>query len=180
MNWIDIRVRKPTKADADKFCRVLVAFGDESIGVHDWGWIATKSTSCIAWMPLSDLPKFVPIPDPPEGYRFKQVGDERTSDALRWSLVCEAWMRVSEFGEFTPGEIYAVPIAPPKPQYRPFSIAAEWLPHKDRDVVNADKQFQRWMTYTNFCIRFPSGLYTWEHAFKVLKFADGTPFGLPV
>ena len=179
MNWIDIRVRKPTKADADKFCRVLVAFGDESIGVHDWGWIATKSTSCIAWMPLSDLPKFVPIHDPPEGYRFKQEGDECDGRALRWSADWKAWICVSEAGEFTPSEIYTVPIDPPKPQYRPFANAAEFEPYESKRW--------RYKNDLNSTVRMPKGYSDcghygdkWDDSFIRKEFTDGTPFGLPV
>jgi hypothetical protein len=226
MNWIDIRVRKPTRADSDNDGRVVQLMRDGSFGSFHWSSLA----GCVAWLDIGSLPKFTPIPDPPEGYRWidKERDKPKRQDDLYWSEPAKSWKECGVgFDWFCPDDAYARRIDPPKPtppegyelagegdgrdrlywsvadntwkpigfdesgvwrsgnikavpQYRPFGIAAEWLPHKDRDVVNADKQFQRWMTYTDFCIRFPSRLYTWEEAFKVFKFADGTPFGIKV
>jgi hypothetical protein len=59
--WIDIRVRKPTEADADKEWqegKVLQLLDDNSVGLYAWG----DRYRAVAWMPI---PEFKPLPDPP-------------------------------------------------------------------------------------------------------------------
>jgi hypothetical protein len=233
MNWIDIRFQKPKQADADSGRRVICLLENGDTTLQFWDKVFVGQTSAIAWLDPKTLPKFEPIPEPPEGYRWRQNHDEFTAEAMVW-IDGRQWVKTGARNDYCDGFIYAVPLEPPKSaigkgyrsadyrdkdrtdveywdslsqrwkqrhaikvgyhfdpslsyrvpadppksQYRPFAGVDEWLPYKDREVVNSEQQYQRWLTYTKFAVRFPSGTYSWEEAFKVFKFADGTPFGV--
>lgn len=73
MNWIDIRVRKPTRDDGDRRGEVIAIRPDGSTSSEDWHSLG----NAIAWMPHSALPKFTPAPDPPKPtYRPFKDGEE--------------------------------------------------------------------------------------------------------
>jgi hypothetical protein len=65
MRWRDIRFEKPTEADGNSSGSVLQLLEGGTVGL--WRWDSLGGMK--AWMPISDLPKFDPIPDPPEGWR---------------------------------------------------------------------------------------------------------------
>jgi hypothetical protein len=181
MNWIDIRVRKPTKADASPLGRVLASFENGEVGTCFWGNLVSGDVCCVAWMPLSDLPKFVPIPDPPEGYRFKQEGDAfDRAVAWYWSISKQQWVKCSDnYGVFFCNDIYAVPVDPPKPRYRPFANAAEFEPYRDKwwryKTDPADRNRRPYdFDDDGHCSE------GWDKSLSLKVFADGTPFGIEV
>jgi hypothetical protein len=62
VRWRDIRFENPTKADADDFGEVLMLHEDQSVAAVQYDF----TLMAVAWMPIFELPKFEPIPDPPE------------------------------------------------------------------------------------------------------------------
>jgi hypothetical protein len=62
MRWRDMRFEKPTEADADGAGKILQLLS--SGVVVRGGWNDLFRT--VAWMPISELPSFDPIPDPPD------------------------------------------------------------------------------------------------------------------
>ena len=178
MNWIDIRVRKPEEKDSFKG-KVWALFDDGSSGCKDWGWVASGDSIAIAWLDPKTLPKFTPIPDPPEGYRFKQEGDVFTKDALVWLDSEGRWAKTVCESNYATCGIYAVPIDPPKPQYRPFANAAEFEPYENRfwrykDDIPTVRRSPQFYSDDGHC---SDG---WDYCFSRKEFSDGTPFGLPV
>jgi hypothetical protein len=178
MRWRDIRFEKPTEADGDDCGQVLQLLSDGSVGSYDYA----NDCDCIAWMPLSELPAFDRIPDPPEGWRFadktKDVDDGRalvlSEDRKRWE---PRTFRGCEWADLS---IYIVPINPPKPpepQYRPFANAAEFEPYRNK-----------WWRHKTSNSKNPPLGYSDTHwggmpfglAFDKYEFEDGSPFGVKV
>lgn len=62
MRWRDIRFEKPTAEDADGNGDVLQLLDNGCIGVYNF----RSLFHTLAWMPLSELPKFERVPDLPE------------------------------------------------------------------------------------------------------------------
>lgn len=179
MNWIDTRVRKP-KEKASLKGKVWVLFEDGFSGDYEWQIVAKCLVSAIAWLDPKTLPKFTPIADPPEGYRWKQGGDERTDKALSWNEWDSSWVPVSPyFCDWQDNTIYAVPIDPPKPKYRPFANAGEFEPFKDRWWRYKSDEVGLQRPPCSFC-ESGYGSFTWSHVFDVYEFAGGMPFGIPV
>jgi hypothetical protein len=136
----------------------------------------------VAWMPLSELRLFDPIPDPPEGWRFVEKGEAFDKRAKFWSKTSGSWLLTGHSDDYSKVYTYIVPIdppAPPEPQYRPFANAAEFEPHKDR--------WWRYKSYDADC-QFPpmffsdAGHHTqdWLKSFENKVFSDGSPFGVRV
>lgn len=74
-------------------------------------------------------------------------------------------------------------IEPPKPKYRPFVNAVEFMNHPlANDWINAGGEyFEKVTTCTNSGITFDDcELYSYQRALHELKFSDGTPFGVEV
>ncbi len=74
----------------------------------------------------------------------------------------------------------------PKPKYRPFNSAEEFEPHRDRWVIGKDKASTVCATvhhYSDSHVSFALGTeirnIEWKYAFDVLRFDDGTLFGVP-
>jgi hypothetical protein len=176
MRWRDIRFELPTKADADEFGMVLGLYGDGSKRTCYMG--CTKTL--VAWAPISELPAFDPIPDPPEGWRFVQDGEA-------FDFRCQVWdASVNQYRPrnyprlpLTPGNTYIVPIDPPAPQYRPFANAAEFEPHKNcwwrYKSMGDDEQVPPALFNDKI-----HGTQYWADAFTNKEFADGTPFGVRI
>jgi hypothetical protein len=171
MNWIDIRIRKPTKADADKFGNVLQLLQCGRAACYWWDCL----TDAVAWMPI---PKFKPI-DPPEGYRLIDIATEPfRKDAMVWELSAAKWFPTSNTCKYSPNSLYCVPIDT-KPKYRPFANAEEFKPYRDKWVkvinnLDIHKSILRPSSYNDFSW----SAWSWEEAFKDLEFDDGTPFGI--
>lgn len=69
-----------------------------------------------------------------------------------------------------------------EPTYRPFENVAEYEKHRDRWLIYKDESLYRSWCYDNQGVFV--GIHTlrfqWKYAFEVLKFDDGTPFGVRV
>jgi len=177
MRWRDIRFEKPTEADADNHGRVLQLLDNGDVGVYH---LESKYRT-IAWMPMSELPAFDRIPDPPEGWRF--VEKEKDKKRLPYKYVKK---RSNEWQDGdSPGipwerdTVYAVPIDPPSPQYRPFANSAEFEPYELKFWRYKDdcKDLRRKpCSYSNDG-HFGDG---WSRSFDSKVFSDGSPFGVKV
>jgi hypothetical protein len=134
----------------------------------------------VAWMPISELPKFDPIPDPPEGWRFVAKGEAFDERAKRWSNIENMWCATMQRGRYDPDLAYIVPIDPPKPpepQYRPFANAAEFTSYRERWIVNpASGVHRRVEMYGDDGAMGMS----WDGLFRNRTFDDGSPFGVKV
>jgi hypothetical protein len=119
MRWRDIRFEKPTEADSDGNSRILQRLTNGS--VVSWFW--DNHADCIAWMPISEIPAFDPIPDPPEGWRFVAKGEAFDPRAKFWSKTSGSWLLTGHSGDYSKVYTYIVPIDPPEPQYRPYNAA---------------------------------------------------------
>jgi len=180
MRWRDIRFEKPTEADADElFSEVAFIRADgikcvrnfQSFDVDDY----------VAWMPLSELPAFDRIPDPPEGWRFVEKGEAFDKRAKYWGL-SNHWVETLQEDGYAKELVYIVPIdppEPPKPQYRPFANAAEFEPYALR--------FWRFKDDCKDSRRAPSSYSNeghfgdgWSRSFDNKVFSDGSPFGVKV
>jgi hypothetical protein len=184
MNWIDIRVRKPTQKDAESSGRVICLLENGDTTLQFWDKVFIGQTSAVAWLDPKTLPKFTPIPDPPEGYRWKQDGDEFDKRAMVWCPQDSVWAPTICNYAYVSTETYTVPIDPPKPQYRRFENAAEFEPFADRWVRCKPEKCETyricayndqlfWMGTAVKGVSFEAGL-------RDYCFSDGTPFGLPV
>lgn len=177
MSWIDLKVRKPTEADADENNEVLWQYGENIRQTWHWDY---ELRDAVAWMPI---PEFTPIPDPPDGYEFLEDYDAAPHpDAMHWNDRKESWeIRAYPSDAYNRAEtnIYAVPVKPPAPQYRPFANAEEFRPFRDRWwKKKIDDRVYPPESYTEKGLGFAG--CDWQHAFDALEFDDGTPFGLPI
>jgi hypothetical protein len=178
MRWRDIRFEQPTEADADSLGRVLILHKNGYLGLVDY-----ESTSAsIAWMPLSELPAFDRVPDPPEGWRFVQAGEAFDNRAKYWNLVIESYCDTLRHKLYQANYVYIVPIDPPKPpepQYRPFANAAEFEPHENkRWRYKCDSESTKRLS-----VAYDDEEHhgkAWAAAFRDKVFADGSPFGVRV
>jgi len=174
MRWRDVRFDKPTAADG----RVLIKLKDGTEGF----WHYNNSCEIVAWMPTSELPAFDRIPDPPDGWRFRQEGEAFDRRAQHWNCSRKQWVTTVNLDGYSRDGIYIVPIdppPPPEPQYRPFANAAEFEPHRER-----------WWRYKNEIAsrlrpasaydHFGVGTESWNQCFAGRLFADGTPFGVRI
>jgi hypothetical protein len=182
MRWRDIRFEKPTKADADKDGMVLQLLSTGN--VCRWYW--TPLGSCVAWMPLSELPAFDPIPDPPEGWRFVEAGEAFDNRAKFWGL-SNHWVETLQEDGYAKELVYIVPIdppEPPKPQYRPFANAAEFEPYFGRMIKEKSlDDFRTVVTsFSDKGVWLAGGSIAtgYREAFDIYEFANGFPFGVKV
>ena len=171
MRWRDIRFEKPTEADGDSSDNVFQLLCDGDVGSFEWDDLQ----NCIAWMPLSELPAFDRIPDPPDGWRFVEKGEVFDDCAKAWHS--QTWLACGNVGMYRPGWVYIVPIDPPKPKYRPFANAAEFAPYRDRWICTpGNNTVRRVEHYSDDHI---NGM-TWESLFRNRTFDDGSPCGVEV
>jgi hypothetical protein len=117
MNWIDIKLRKPTEADADDDGNVLALYARGCVCDQPVTFLNSDIPSlCLAWLDPKTLPKFVPVPDPPAGYRLKRDGDKRTQASLSFDPYSNRWVPVkARDSDWWKETAYAVPVEPPKP-----------------------------------------------------------------
>jgi hypothetical protein len=89
-------------------------------------------------MPISELPAFDPIPDPPEGWTWADKSKQKLKPYKFYHSTNKTWVDGLEIDEeWKKDYIYIVPIDPPakpEPTYRPFANAAEFLPHSCRPL----------------------------------------------
>jgi hypothetical protein len=182
MRWRDIRFEKPTEADGDDCGQVLQLLSEGSVGSYHYA----NDCDCIAWMPLSELPAFTPIPDPPEGWRFVQSGEPFDNRAKFWGTVKD-WVITGNAGHYSPNTCYIVPIdppKPPKPQYRPFANAAEFEPYFRRMIKEKSlDDFRTVVTsFSDKGVWLAGGSIAtgYREAFDIYEFANGFPFGVRV
>jgi hypothetical protein len=177
MRWRDIRFEKPTEADADSFGRVLILYKGGYFGLVNY----KSAAASIAWMPLSELPAFDRIPDPPEGWRFVQAGEAFDKRAKHWDETDSTW-NLTSTDFWAVRNTYIVPIDPPKPpepQYRPFADAAEFEPYSTKLWRFTDDAKDTRRQSLDFNDRVCGGI-TWERCLANKVFADGSPFGVRV
>jgi hypothetical protein len=123
MRWRDIRFEQPTEADGDSEGCILQLLRGGGVTRYDYDDLQHT----VAWMPLSELPAFTPIPDPPEGWRFVEKGDAFDKRAKFWGVSGKEWLKLNrDLVEYPRLLVCIVPIDPPKPpepQYRPYNDA---------------------------------------------------------
>jgi hypothetical protein len=177
MRWRDIRFEKPTEADGGDYHQILVRRHDGTVAVHYYSNVFHNA----AWMPLSELPAFEPIPDPPDGWRFvDKENDARDDQAKFWDEETKHWGLVNpHLNHWLSTHTYIVPVDPPEPQYRPFANAAEFEPYCDKWVLEGSRKC-RPTVYCDTFVEVNGTTYEWDEALLVLKLTDGTPFGVRV
>jgi hypothetical protein len=181
MRWRDIRFEKPTEADGDAVhSEVIVVCKEGKRWSRNWEDVFDDG-DVIAWMPLSELPAFDPIPDPPEGWRFVEKGEAFDKRAKYWGL-SNHWVETLQDDGYAKELVYIVPIdppKPPKPQYRPFANAAEFEPYKNKwwryKSMGDDEQVPPVLFNDKI-----HGTQYWDDAFTNKVFSDGSPFGVKV
>ncbi len=182
MRWRDIRFEKPTTADEDKAGRVLAQYADGTVLAAFPKHIGVA----VAWMPMSELPKFIALPEPPEGYRYKIKEDVFTSKAKCWCEESGKWVITMQREQYAPHDIYCVPI---ELTYRPFVSAEEFAPHFNRPVDRRDHENEqvpgawRFSGYDDVRVFCGNTEHTYYELFtKQHHFADGDkePFGVKV
>ena len=185
MRWRDIRFEKPTEADGDNSGKILQKL--VSGKVTTWELLDTRA--CIAWMPTSDLPKPDLPGEIPAGWRAvdKAVDDRKSFSCQKyWSHERQEWVDVSLpiVWSWTDDDYYVVPIEPPKPQYRPFASAAEFMPHADRWIISDKFPETKWRPtgLSDAGVSWDSRGYGYGYLLESgAKFADdGTPFGFRI
>jgi hypothetical protein len=182
MRWRDIRREKPTEADGDKDGRVIQLLNTGNVCKYTWKNIS----GCIAWMPVSELPAFEPIPDPPEGWRFVRPGEAIANPCQIWDASTGQYRpRTYPHMPPMPNYVYIVPIdppSPPEPQYRPFASAAEFRPHRDKWVRRKEGSFCKVASYEDCGATMGTCATVWKYKelFAEWEFADGTPFGVRI
>jgi hypothetical protein len=179
MRWRDIRFEKPTAADGDEVGSVLQKLENGGVCVADLESLAYM----VAWMPLSELPAFDPIPDPPEGWRFVEKGEAFDKRAKCWCKT-GGWQLTQQLDSYDPEMVYIIPINPPKPpepQYRPFANREEAMARFDDRVVRKKSgNISRISTVGKTSCRIGATPWDYDMAFDEFAFADGTPFGIEV
>jgi hypothetical protein len=138
-------------------------------------------------MPLSELPAFDPIPDPPEGWRFVAKGEAFDNRARWFDTSSNKWFTTAQFSAFDPDYVYIVPIdppQPPEPQYRPFANAAEFEPYFGRMIKEKSlDDFRTVVTsFSDKGVWLAGGSIAtgYREAFDIYEFANGFPFGVKV
>lgn len=172
MSWVNFRLRKPTEGDCDPVGRVFVRTKTGGLDIVIRGAIQPYH---VAWMPI---PEFTPLPDPPAGYRLIDPATELfNSKAMWYSENSSEWQPTLNAESYGLGVIYAVPIKPPEPQYRPFANAEEFKPYRNRWWRPKDSD--RLMPPSSYSeTNFAS--CDWQHAFESLEFECGHPFGVKI
>lgn len=165
----------PTKEDADSYGNVLWLLKSGDTYSLTWD-MDHGEQKVVAWMPI---PPYTPIPEIPEGYRLlrKDEYSQKKHPKAR-VLVQNTWCLVGSLtAEYSGSFTYIVPIEP-EPQYRPFRDAEEFRPHRDRWWRYKDSPGTKNppQSYHDLGV---SSLF-WCHAFELIEFDDGIPFGMLV
>lgn len=127
MSWIECKHRMPTAEDGNKHGDVFWLRDAEHAFSGIWN---ARACDLVAWMPIPD---FVPLPEPPEGYRIIDTATEPfSSEAMWYSAHVGLWQRSLNASNYGPGVFYAVPITLPDPPagYRILTDRSmPWHPH---------------------------------------------------
>jgi len=154
--WIDIRIRKPTESDGDECGGVLVL----TIDMCCWHWLVKEvidSPDVVAWMPV---PKFDPVPEPPDGYRLVDTTNEPFDKRAKWYCVSfDGWL-VTNSDRYKTRYAYCVPIEPPAPEppdgYRLVDKATEPFNTK---AMYWDAEKNQWQLTGNSYVYIPELTY---------------------
>jgi hypothetical protein len=187
MRWRDTRFETPASADSDEHDEVVSVSKSGKIRARDWQYVCEEEDAF--WMPMSEIPKPPDrIPDPPEGWKFVVEGDA-------FDFRCQVWdASINQYRPrnyprlpLTSGNVYIVPIDPPKPtvpQYRPFANAAEFEPHFGRMIKEKSlDDFRTVVTsFSDKGVWLAGGSIAtgYREAFDIYEFANGIPFGVKV
>lgn len=171
MRWRDIKTEPMTAADGDDRGFVLQQLTDGHINSFPWH----NRGGVVSWMPLSELPKFTPVPDPPDGWRLVVAGDAFDKRAQMFAR--GNWVTTVNNKDYSDAGVYIIPIDPPKPTYRPFANAAEFEPYSSKRwrFKGSSSDYRRMPA--NFGDTFHSTA-TWKKSLETKVFCDGTPFGV--
>lgn len=122
--------------------------------------------------------------EPPEGYRLiREGGFVAKGDLL---LANDGnWYECLSAGTAIPGDSETAYARKIEPQYRPFANAAEYEPFFDKVIARSEMGVIKpggWrpIGYSDIGIYPDVSVMEYADAFKLLKFNDGTPFGVLV
>lgn len=176
MKWRDIRFEKPTKKDADKDGNVFKLYKDNSIGVCHY-----LVQGGVAWMPLSEFPRFHPTPTPLDGYRYVTDNNEKPSqEAQYWDTILQRWgTRAYPGNPYDKSMTYIVPI---KPVYRPYANAAEFSPNRSRWLTSKETKdhYAKAVAFNDENWYIGERPMTYEDMLEDFTFDDGLPCGIKV
>lgn len=125
----------------------------------------------------------------PDGWRVVAIRKVKTGESFIGVLgKMEMWKGArNEESIYVYAVVERIEPEPPKPKYRPFANAAEFEPHRDRWVEytsprKGDTSFYRITCYDDERVWLgpDNGGKTFTEAMEVLKFDDGSPFGMEV
>ena len=181
--WIDIRLGGPKESDANLRGDVYWLFDGDRYEVFCWYGYKRRlfSQEPIAWM---SIPEFHRAPDPPEGF---EIFDAQPGEIAYGMMVflkgrSNPWKLLDGDAvnpDPLPWVIYARPIDPPAPTYRPFKDAAEFDPFALKmwrlKTEAADTRRQP----SDYNDRVHGGR-SWKDSLDCKIFCDGTPFGVKV
>ena len=178
--WRDIRMHPITKTDGDAKGDIVQKLRTGGIVTDQWNDLR----DLIAWMPTSEMPEFIRIPDPPEGWRFKLDGDAFDKRA-RVLVGGKYWETTNNNRNYSADGVYIVPIDPPaEPEYRPFANAKEFLPYATlfwRQKID-DPSIRR---NTGYFSDKGHDAMLWDESLELKVFVadpklfpDGVPFGI--
>jgi hypothetical protein len=169
MRWRDIRFEKPTEKDRDIL--TILESGQHHIRV----WHCLHGVT--AWLPISEL-RQPDLPGPiPDGWRaVDKAVDAFDTRSMLW--LGGKWQPTQAKLAWDRDYYYIVPVNPPAPQYRQFANAAEFMPHRERWVIEDHKVFKV-LRYSDEGIETEESIWDYDEALEFgLTFDDGTPFGI--
>jgi len=172
VEWRDIRTNPITKEDGDVHGKVFQLLEDGRVGAYQWDSLLNM----VAWFPIKDLPKFIPKPDPPEGWRYIVPGEAFDHRRKRWEASRKEWIDGS-LPQYSPSDIYVVPIEPPATQYRAFKNAAEFEPYRDlwwRHKLQSLNDQNPPMAFNDSF----HGRVSWKESLATKVFCGDLPFGV--
>jgi hypothetical protein len=132
MQWHDVRFQLPGPDD-------------------DVIWKKDDKDTCVAWMLVSELPKFDRVPDPPQGWRFVENDDNWSPKAMWWDQRLADW-RITEaaYGHFIKDLVYILPTHTNLPEgYRLKTDDDVW----NVDALWWDKETLDWQKTRNYKIK---------------------------
>jgi hypothetical protein len=136
----------------------------------------------------ADLVEATEPPAIPEGWTAWHGGECPVYDRAQVEIICRDGVRQQPLSASAwtwnhndnSGDIIAYRVVEPK--YRPFQNVAEYEQHRDRWLIYKDESLYRSWCYDNQGVFVGNKTlrFQWKYAFEVLKFDDGTPFGVRV
>ncbi len=111
----------------------------------------------------------------PDGYELVRIGRAKEGDVF-FSATGEVAVWIGRPSAST-NHVIVRKVEKPK-TFRPFKDGAEYAPHFDRPVTRT-RYTMRPSCFWDAGVKVDEN-YTWHSAYELLKFADGTPFGVEV